>query len=140
MQTFTDDITNRLGTIAGRFTGSVCNSIEEVFQSMGFITEDGFMQKWERRIPGGFRFSCSVLSRIDVWEEFENHGLGTRGMQQFNQKSISLGAVMGIVRIGWQGDPVAEKMAKNLHFYEKTGWTMIHREDDFEHYLAYRLY
>lgn len=140
MEKFSADIKNKSGTIVGCFSGSVCDSIDEAFQSMGLITDPDLMQKWETRITEGFRFPCSVLSRIEVWEEFENRGLGTKGMKQFNNKAVSLGAVMGIVRIGWHGDPVEVKMAKNLHFYQKTGWIQIHRENEFEIYLAYRIY
>lgn len=140
MDSFSCDIANESGVVVGHFSGTVCNSIEEVFQSMDFITDGDFIQKWELRIPGGIRFPCSVLSRIEVSEEFENIGLGAQGIQQFNLMATNHGAIMAIVRIGWQGYPPETRMAKSLHFYEKTGWTHIPRVNELEHHLAYRFY
>ena len=140
MKCFSEDITTETGAIVGCFSGAVCSFVDDVFQSLDLIVDPEFIKTWESRIIGGFRFPCSVLSRIDIWAEFENLGMGTKGMKQFNDKAVSLGAVMGVVRIGWQGDPVEERMAKSFHFYEKTGWNQIHREDEFEIHLAYRIY
>ena len=137
---FSERIINNYCEVVGCYSGFICYSADSVFESMGFVNDPQFIKMWMDRISGGLRFPCGVLSRIDIDKPFENVGYGSNGIKIFNNKASNFGALMSIARIVWEGDPVDEKMSKNLYFYQKNGWFMIPRINDYEHYLAYYCY
>jgi len=140
MRSFTIKIKNGSGNEIGKFSGTICDQLREVFATMGLRTDPELMNHWNARIPGGFQFPCAVLSDIKVHEEHEDKGHGTRAIEQFNMMAKNEGCVMGVVHIGWVGDPVKIKKQKNLWFYKKTGWTDAIRQHEGQQHLGYRHY
>jgi hypothetical protein len=67
------------------------------------------------------QWPLAYLSHIIVYERFSNMGHGSNGLRQFQQVASTKKCRFALARIGWED----EDMEKNIHFYQRNGWTNL---------------
>lgn len=119
---FQCEIFNSDGVEVGHLVGAICQNLDEIHAAIGTIRD-----QYLNRIPGGLRFPCAALRKIEIIENFWSSGFGSQGLKHFEKIATSQQCKIALTRRGWTPG-MAEGPSKILRFYNKNGWERLDKD------------
>jgi GNAT superfamily N-acetyltransferase len=118
-------ISDRQGRPAGNATACLCPSLDELMEEFVIHRFEGGLAHYEPQFPYADYWPIFVFDNIWIEPEFRRKGLGSLAFNHIADHYQELGAQLGLLRIGTQGDSFEEGSAWRTRIYTEAGWFLL---------------
>jgi GNAT superfamily N-acetyltransferase len=122
-------ITDPTGKVLGHFNASLFPDEH---------TSGNPFAEYVARMPFSPKFPCMWLDEIFIHPDHRRKGYAKKGLMEFRERSASLGASSGILKVGWglgEDHLIAESGKKRL--YAECGWAEFEKTREYEHTIMF---
>ena len=109
----------------------LCGSLQDLTENFVIHHFVGGLDYYESQFP--YADYWPIFAFNDIWIESAHRraGVGSRAFNEIADHYQELGARLGLLRMGTQGDPFEEGIAWRTRMYSKLGWiTLQHHPDE----------
>ena len=114
----------------GDAKAALCGSLHELTENFVIHKFTGGLAHYESQFPYGDYWPIFAFN--DIWIECSHRraGIGSRAFNEIADHYQGLGARLGLLRMGTQGDPFEEGIAWRTRMYAKLGWVVLQHHPD----------
>lgn len=123
-------ILNSQGQQVGDAEASLCSSVQELTENFVIHRFMGGLAYYGPQFP--YADYWPIFAFSDIWIEgpFRRMGIGSRAFNEIADHYQELGARLGLLRLGTQGDPFEEGIVWRTRMYRRLGWVTLHHHPD----------
>lgn len=114
----------------GDAKAALCGSLHDLTENFVIHKFAGGLAHYEPQFPDGDYWPIFAFN--DIWIECPHRraGIGSRAFNEIADHYQELGARLGLLRIGTQGDSFEEGIAWRTRMYSNLGWIVLQHHRD----------
>jgi GNAT superfamily N-acetyltransferase len=116
--------------VIGTTKAALCFSLQELTQNFVIHLFEGGLEYYEKEFPYSDFWPVFAFNDIELRAEHRRKGHGTRAFNEIADHYQEMGARLGLLRIGTQGDDFDAGMAWRTKMYSSLGWVVLHHHPD----------
>ena len=123
-------ILNSQRQMVGEAEATLCATLQDLTENFCIHKYIGALNYYETQFGYADYWPIFVLNDIEIEFPHRKAGIGSRACNEIADHYQELGARLGLLRIGTQGDELEEGIAWRTRFYSKVGWVTLRLHPD----------